>query len=189
MLKKLMIIILSLLFIISCNNNVSNPNDSSSDGNSGNNNNINKDVFDVNNYTNAYDSRFYEYFDKWVNIEGNKIYVLCGESKINNTDNILIIPYVGMSHPTTMKYCFIESIIDDTSTPKIIETSEVKTIIYGPYQKEDGSYGSDTGEAYIDFPNYKYSDYGNYKPTRYLMIISSENVSVSGGGYPLYYKF
>ena len=186
MLKKLMIIILSLLFIISCNNNVSNPNDSSSNGN---NNNGNEDVFDVNNYTNAYDSRFYEYFDKWVNIEGNIISAFCKESKINNTDNILIIPYVGMSHPTTMKYCFIESIIDDTGTPKIIETSEVKTIIFGSHQREDGSYASDTGEAYMDFPNYKYSDYGNYKPTRYLMIISSENVSVSGGNYPRYYKF
>ena len=188
MLKKLMIIILSLLFIISCNNNVSNPNDSSSNGNN-NNNNGNEDVFDVNNYTNAYDSRFYEYFDKWVNIEGNIISASCKESKINNTDNILIIPYVGMSHPTTMKYCFIESIIDDTGTPKIIETSEIKTVIFGSHQREDGSYASDTGELYIDFPNYKYNDYGNYKPTRYLMIISAESLGLSCGNCPKYFKF
>lgn len=188
MLKKLMIIILSLLFIISCNNNVSNPNDSSSDGNSGNNNNGNEDVFDVNNYTNAYDSRFNETFNQIMDFEGTS-FMFGPPASINKTDNILILPYVGMNHPTTMKYCFIEAIVDDTGTPKIIETSEVKTIIYGSYQKEDGSYASDTGEAYMDFPNYKYSDYGNYKPTRYLMIISSENVSVSGGNYPRYYKF
>lgn len=188
MLKKLMIIILSLLFIISCNNNVSNPNDSSSNGNN-NNNNGNEDVFDVNNYTNAYDSKFNETFNQIRDFEGLSFSYGAPTASINKTDNILIIPYVGMNHPTTMKYCFIEAIVDDTGTPKIIETSEVKTIIYGSHQREDGSYASDTGEAYIDFPNYKYNDYGNYKPTRYLMVISSENVSVSGGNYPSYAKF
>ncbi|AEM22015.1 hypothetical protein Bint_1396 [Brachyspira intermedia PWS/A] len=188
MLKKLMIIIFSLLFIISCNNNVSNPNDSSSNGNN-NNNDGNEDVFDVNNYTNAYDSKFNETFNQIRDFEGLSFSYGAPTASINKTDNILIIPYVGMSHPTTMKYCFIEAIVDDTGTPKIIETSEVKTIIYGSHQREDGSYASDTGEAYIDFPNYKYNDYGNYKPTRYLMIISSENVSVSGGNYPSYAKF
>ncbi|WP_300758348.1 hypothetical protein [uncultured Brachyspira sp.] len=187
MLKKLMIIILSLLFIISCNNNVSNPNNSSSNGNNDN-NNVNEDVFDVNNYTNAYDSKFNETFNQIMDFEGLS-FMFGPPASINKTDNILILPYVGMNHPTTMKYCFIEAIVDDTGTPKIIETSEVKTIIYGSHQREDGSYASDKGEAYLDFPDYKYKDYGNYKPTRYLMIISSENVSASEGSYPRYYKF
>ena len=36
---------------------------------------------------------------------------------------------------------------------------------------------------------YKYKDYGNYKPTRYLMITSWKIVGGSGGNYPIYYKF
>lgn len=186
MLKKLMIIILSLLFIISCNNNVSNPNDSSSNGN---NNNGNEDVFDVNNYTNAYDSKFNETFNQIKDFEGTS-FMFGPPASINKTDNILIMPYVGINNgASTIEYLFIEAIVDDTGTPKIIETSELRKVIYGLHQREDGSYAPDTGEIYMDFPDYKYKDYGNYKPTRYLMITSWKIVGGSGGNYPIYYKF